>query len=83
MSKTISLRVTSQYRKASTTIRPTLKTGLTGLRYLSVTARAFRAAEDRCSYAGNDGIHIGAIPKVDGYGHWSQDAEGNLIAWAL
>jgi hypothetical protein len=83
MSKTISLRVTSQYRKASTTLRPSLKTGLTGRRYLSITARTFRAAEARCSYAGTDGIHLDSIPLVDGYGRWQQDSEGNLVAWAL
>ena len=78
-----SIVVTSQYRKASAVLRPSLRTSPAGRQYLRISRRAFRAAEARISYAGNDGVNIGGMPAVEGYGDWMQDDDGNVIAWQL
>lgn len=79
----ITITVTSTYRKASATLRPSIRTSAAGKQYLHISRRAFRAAEGRCSYSGTDGVNMGTIAKVPGFGAWAETIEGDLRAWAL
>jgi len=76
------LTLTSTYRKSKTIVRLTATTDRKDRQCLRISAAAFRAAEARCSYAGTDGISIHSIPVLEGYGPWSQDHDGNVIAIA-
>lgn len=88
----VTITVTSTYRQASATLRPRATT-INGRACLVITRRAFRRAEERCSYAGTDGIHRGTIPVVDGFGQWDEIGlekayrlglgRGDFVAWAL
>jgi hypothetical protein len=76
------ITVTSTYRKAKATLRPRAAI-INGRKCLIISRRAFRRAEENCSYAGTDGVHLDSIPLVDGYGKWAETPEGDLRAWEL
>jgi hypothetical protein len=75
--------VTSTYRKQSTQVLAKPGTTQSGRACLRVSDRALRAAEARCSYAGDDGIDPGTIAAIPGYTPWQRSAENGLICWAL
>ena len=77
------ITVRSTYRKAATTLRPQQSTDAAGRECLRITGKAFRAAEQRCAYAGVDAIDFESLPVVDGYGNWQPLQCGDYIARKL
>jgi len=47
--------------------------------FLSISRRAFRAAEQQCCYAGDD---YGILEPVPGFRRWNRTPAGDWIAWA-
>lgn len=77
------ITITGTYRKDSATLRPSVRASESGRRYLHINKRAFKAAESRITYAGDDFVSVAHIPRVDGFGEWHETIDGDLRAWAL